>query len=367
MSPAPRPARALPGAPPAPLAAPRALLARALAGALAGALAAGGAREARAQADISIVDDRSVHVPYEYEVEEGDTLWLISQEFFNDPWLWPNLWALNPAISNPHWIYPGDVIRLKWNPQAARDEEGEAFELEPVTYSADLQKVVRRVMNKGMILETRRDPLARVVASPEPRDTLSTGDRVYLQAPNTAAMQLGQRLSVYRVISQVLHPDSRAPVGDKVHLIATLEVLEKGDERQLVKAVITNAQQEVERGDVVVPELSSLLDVSPVKNLVDLDGVILDELEGFSELGQHHVVFVDVGAEEGVLVGNRLSVARRGDGAVPLARALDEAAPLEPVGELLVIATEPHSATALITRSTLELRRGDRVYMLRNY
>ena len=34
-----------------------------------------------------------------------------------------------------------------------RDEEGESFELEPITYSADLQKVVRRVMNKGMILE----------------------------------------------------------------------------------------------------------------------------------------------------------------------------------------------------------------------
>ncbi len=354
MSTAPRPAP--PRSP-----ARRAALSLALLGALAAP------RQARAQADISIVDDRSVHVPYEYEVEEGDTLWLISQEFFNDPWLWPNLWALNPAISNPHWIYPGDVIRLKWNPQAVRDEEGESFELEPVTYSADLQKVVRRVMNKGMILETLKDPVARIVASPEPRDTLATGDRVYLKADDTSAMQLGQRLSVYRVISRVLHPDTREPVGDKVHLIATLEVLEKGDERQLVKAVITNAQQEVERGDVVVPELSSLLDVSPVKNLVDLEGVILDELEGFSELGQHHVVFVDLGAEEGVLVGNRLSVARRGDGAVPLPKELDDAAPLEPVGELLVIATEPHSATALITRSTLELRRGDRVYMLRNY
>ena len=61
--------------------------------------------ECKAQsASIAIVDDRSVHVPYEYEVEDGDTLWLLSQEFFNDPWLWPNLWALNPHITNPHWI-----------------------------------------------------------------------------------------------------------------------------------------------------------------------------------------------------------------------------------------------------------------------
>ena len=88
---------------------------------------------------IAIVDDRSVHVPYEYEVEDGDTLWLISQEFFNDPWLWPNLWALNPHITNPHWIYPGDIIRLKWTEKAAAESQGEDFELEPVAYSTDLQ------------------------------------------------------------------------------------------------------------------------------------------------------------------------------------------------------------------------------------
>ena len=79
---------------------------------------------ALAQSEISIVDDRSVHVPDEYEVEDGDSLWLISQEFFNDPWLWPNLWALNPHITNPHWIYPGDIVRLKWTKQAAEEADG---------------------------------------------------------------------------------------------------------------------------------------------------------------------------------------------------------------------------------------------------
>ena len=89
--------------------------------------------------DISIVDDESVHVPDEYEVEEGDTLWLISQEFFQDPWLWPNLWALNPHITNPHWIYPGDLIRLKWNPRIQRNTN-DNLALKPVGYSADLKK-----------------------------------------------------------------------------------------------------------------------------------------------------------------------------------------------------------------------------------
>ena len=230
-------------------------------------------------ADISIVDDRSVHVPYEYEVEEGDTLWLISQEFFNDPWLWPNLWALNPTVSNPHWIYPGDIIRLKWNPQAARDQEGSNFDLEPVSYSADVQKVSRRVRNQGVLIEKELEPVAKIVASPEAHEGLSTGDRVYLEPSKKDDLQLGQLLSVYRVTSEVTHPRTGDEVGYKVMLIASLEVVERGADEQLVKAVITSAQREVSRGDLVITESSPLLDISPVKNLVDLEGVILDDLE----------------------------------------------------------------------------------------
>ena len=39
----------------------------------------------------------------------------------------------------------------------------------------------------------------------------------------------------------------------------------------------------------------------------------------------------------------------------------------EQVGELLIISTRPKSASALVTRAVVELRRGDRVLMQRNY
>ena len=109
------------------------------------------------------------------------------------------------------------------------------------------------------------------------------------------------------------------------------------------------------------------VEISPTKNLVDLEGVILDGLHPFSEYGQHHVIFIDLGSEDGVQVGNRLAVIRRGDGLSRLSPAIDQAMPIEPVGELMVIATEKRTSTALITRSSLELRRGDQVIMQRNY
>ncbi len=47
-----------------------------------------------------------------YTVKQGDTLWDLSGRFLNNPWYWPKVWSYNPEISNPHFIYPGNVVRL---------------------------------------------------------------------------------------------------------------------------------------------------------------------------------------------------------------------------------------------------------------
>ena len=50
--------------------------------------------------------------PQTYVVKKGDTLWDISQMYLDDPWLWPEIWHVNPQIDNPHLIYPGDKLNL---------------------------------------------------------------------------------------------------------------------------------------------------------------------------------------------------------------------------------------------------------------
>ena len=50
--------------------------------------------------------------PDQYVVKKGDTLWDISGMYLEAPWLWPDLWEINPSIDDPHKIYPDDLISL---------------------------------------------------------------------------------------------------------------------------------------------------------------------------------------------------------------------------------------------------------------
>src|SRR5665213_1124461 len=42
-----------------------------------------------------------------YELQNGESLWGLSQMLYGDGNYWPKVWAQNKSISNPHLIQPG--------------------------------------------------------------------------------------------------------------------------------------------------------------------------------------------------------------------------------------------------------------------
>lgn len=52
-------------------------------------------------------------VPATHTVVEGDSLWVIAQKQYNDPYQWTRIAELNPTVTNPDFIMPGQVLKLK--------------------------------------------------------------------------------------------------------------------------------------------------------------------------------------------------------------------------------------------------------------
>lgn len=309
--------------------------------------------------------------PIIYTVKKGDTLWGISKRFIKDPYYWPNLWANNPAIGNPHLIYPGQKLRIHDGRIEIIAVEEQPTEVTAGTSDADTATAKSTEVKlvgiyggaRSFIDSSEAAMLGTLVATTDERVLMSENETVYLEMDNLAAVTPGQRFQLLELGKEVIHPVTRKTVGYKVEHLGFAEVTETTP--SVAVALIKDSIREIQRGARVLPYTEPPVSIPVKPATVNRRGYIVAADENKLAVSHLDVIHIDLGAADGLEVGNELAVFRpqppapssraaNGNGPVPL--------PDTRLGKAIVVACQGNTAAALLLEvSNMPIRRGDQV------
>lgn len=256
--------------------------------------------------------------PDRYVVRRGDTLWDISGHFLTQPWRWPEIWGVNPQVSNPHLIYPGDVLHLIWTadgPRLTLDGAGGNGHLSPevrITPITDpipalpLHRI-RQFLEEAIVI--RDDDLRHfpyIVEGDDARVVNGGGDFVYARH---AVGKPGQLFDIFRLGEPYVDPDTGEHLGYAALHVADGELLTPGDPAQVH---LKRARREVLPRDVLIPEAARALTPNfyPHPPGTAVAGTILAVVDGVSQIGQYNVVVLNRGRVDGLEAGHVLAVSQ---------------------------------------------------------
>ena len=317
-----------------------------------------------------------------YEVQKGDTLWGISKKFIEDPYYWPDLWANNPDIQNPHFISPGQKVRIYAGPitivgiEAGKsptpaEQEVAAPEIAPSPLPTPDEPVVAAEEpvyipvpdSVSFIGEGEQSAGGTIIDFPVARHFAGSNDTVFVRVPATAGVAVGDHLQIIKSRADIIHPVSKKRLGFQVDQVGTLEITALGQD--LHTAIIRKSFREIERGAWLAPRrvVSEQIELRRAEN--EMSGLIIATASHRELQGPGEVLFVDIGASSGLRVGNLLTLTRPGQATdLALARKRREAAPVYPeelIGYALVVETNSATASAVILKSLGPALVGDRV------
>ena len=328
--------------------------------------------------------------PDPYTVKKGDTLWAICDTYFKNPYQWPRIWSFNPQIQNPHWIYPGDQLRLRQPNGTVGPTATTGGGTQPSTGGSliDRRRQVAPttvfLRDTGFIDDDDKDNWGEITGAAVDKMFLTDTDEVYVRVGPGKEVKIGQELTIFRPVRKVAG-------GNLVQIQGSVRVNEWNEKDRVARGTITETMDVIERGARIGPVGRKFDVVPPTRNDTDVHAQVLASVYPHTFYGQEQVVFIDKGADDGVKIGNRFFVMRRGDAwrkslasdvagsrialeddspaavqQIP-AGVSESKLPTEVVGELRVLSTRKHTSTCLLTQSTREIELGDDVVSRKGY
>ena len=327
-------------------------------------------------------------------IRSGDTLWSLAQQYFNNPYLWPQLWESNTWIEDAHWIYPGDVLLVEGegtNVAAAAGAEGEEGALSTVIpressafttqETGGIPTARLTTENRPIALATESDiycygyigdpdePMPNYISSHEAVDIkylpgtehparATLGDLVYVAGGASTGLVAGETYLVVEPGEIVRHPTTRAALGRQYNYTGQVRILctENGQSR----AIVVETCREIQLGSRLKPVPQLPIPIARVPNMAQwcdapsgrASGHIVASREWHLGLVEGNLVQIDLGSDNGIEPGDFLTVTR-------VSEQRDQ--PPMVLGQIGVLTTEARTASAVVLQVRRELLIGDMV------
>jgi len=317
--------------------------------------------------------------PDTYHVVKGDTLWGISDNFLENPWMWPEIWHANPQIDNPHLIYPGDKITLIYldgKPRLVVERGTEArqykmspgvVKLKPSVHIRPLSEAIPAIpldeidkfLTRSRVVQPGDlEKAPYVLQGQENRLITGAGDNLYARGEFDKNINV---YGVYRYGQRFVDPETNELLGMQALDIGTVKMQALTDD--IATVAVTRTTEEIRIEDRLLPTEERSIDSTffPTAPAEDIEGVIMSVEGGLTQVGRMDVVVINRGEREGLEIGNIMTISKDGGEIRDRVSGDIVKLPSEKAGLLMIFRTFEKMSFALILEASRPLSVLDKV------
>jgi LysM domain len=319
------------------------------------------------QAAVELNED----VPQTYIVKKGDTLWGISGMYLQEPWLWPELWDVNPQIDNPHLIYPGDELYLVWidGQPRLRLRRGRDVKLSPTVRVTPLDLAIPAIpldqigpwlLGHRILDANSLNHSAYVVAGDQGHLLSAPGDKVYGRGP----FPDGERAyGIFRTGDTYVDPITEELLGYQAKDIGNAKML-SSNRAEITELEVTRITEEVRISDRLLPLEERIIDATfhpraPGTDLTDAYMIAVDG--GVTQIGELSIVVINKGKRDGLESGHVVAVYQTGEKIFDKVAKENVQLPDSRAGLAMVFDTFEKASYAIILKASRPLKVMDKV------